>query len=171
MNVMQEVKVEKVTLNIGTGKNQDRLAKALVLLKKITGEEPVKTVTMKRINSWGLRPGLPIGAKVTLRKDKAVEVIKKLLVAKENVLKERFYDESGNVSFGLVEYLDIPGMKYDPDIGTLGLQACITLQRPGFRLKYRKIQKKKIPKQHRITKEDAVEFMKSKFGITVGGEE
>ena len=62
-------------------------------------------------------------------------------------------------------------MKYNPEIGTLGLQVCATLQRPGFRLKYRKICKKKIPKQHRVTKNEAIEFMTKNFKVNMRKEE
>jgi len=67
MNPMKVIRIEKITLNIGAGKDQNRLDKAKILLKHVTGIEPVKTVTKKRIPNWGLRPGLPIGCKITLR--------------------------------------------------------------------------------------------------------
>src|SRR3989339_312772 len=78
MNPMREVKIEKVTLNVGAGKEQTRLEKGVLLLKGLTGINPVKTFTNKRIPSWGLRPGLPIGCKLTLRKKKAEEIFKQL---------------------------------------------------------------------------------------------
>ena len=68
MNKMQEVRIEKVTLNIGAGRDQARLEKGITLIKSITGIPPVKTITNKRFMGWGLRPGLPVGCKVTLRK-------------------------------------------------------------------------------------------------------
>ena len=68
MNPMQQVRIGKLTLNIGAGKDPSKLEKGLTLIKSITGIEPLKTVTTKRIAEWGLRPGLPIGCKLTLRK-------------------------------------------------------------------------------------------------------
>ena len=68
MDLMKAIKIEKVTLNVGAGKEQSKLEKGIVLLKNITGINPVKTFTNKRIPTWGLRPGLPIGCKLTLRK-------------------------------------------------------------------------------------------------------
>lgn len=171
MNPMKQIRIEKVTLNIGSGKNQDRLEKALKLLKLISNKEPVKCITKKRIQGWGIRPGLAIGAKVTLRKEEAKDAIKRLVEARDNHLEESNFDENGNVSFGLTEYIDIPGMKYDPDIGSLGLQACITLIRPGFRVKRRKIRAAKIATQHKVNKKEAIEFMSGEFKIKVGGEE
>ena len=61
MNKMREIRIEKITLNIGAGKDVGKLEKGVKLLKNITGINPVKTVTQKRIPTWGLRPGLPIG--------------------------------------------------------------------------------------------------------------
>ena len=136
---MKEIKIEKVTLNIGAGKDQNILKKGLKLLKTISDATPIKTITNKRIPGWGIRPGLPIGCKVTLRKQKATEILKNLLKAKESTLNKRQFDENGNVSFGVGEYIDIPKVKYDPDIGIIGLEVCVTLERAGYRIKKRKI--------------------------------
>ncbi len=167
MNPMREIRIEKLTLNIGTGRNEDKLKKAKKLLERITGAKVVETITKKRIPSWNVRPGLPLGCKTTIRGAKTEELLKRLLAAKENKLKESCFDNYGNVSFGLEEYINIPGLKYDPDLGMLGLQVSVTLERPGFRIKKRRLNKTKIPKRHEITKEDAVQFMKKKFGIEV----
>lgn len=170
MNTMREIRIEKITLNIGAGKDQVKLEKGINLLKNITGLNPVKTFTSKRIPEWGLRPGLPIGCKLTLRKDEMKKTITRLLDAKNFRLKESYFDNSGNISFGIHEYIDIPDVKYDPKIGIMGLEVCITLERPGFRIKRRKIKKRKIPKKHRITKQEAIEFMKKNFNVKIGEE-
>ncbi|MBI2145206.1 50S ribosomal protein L5 [Candidatus Woesearchaeota archaeon] len=166
-NVMRLLKVTKITLNIGAGKSTEKLEKGVKLLKAIAGIPPVKTVTNKRIPNWGLRPGLPIGCKITLRKTESVELLKRLLQARDNKLAESQFDNEGNVSFGIPEYIDIPGVNYDPAIGIMGLEVCVTIERPGFRVKKRKIMKRKIPPSHRITRAEAVGFMKEKFGVTV----
>jgi large subunit ribosomal protein L5 len=168
MNPMRNLRIEKLTLNIGAGKDTQKLDKGVTLLKAITGIEPVKTVTMKRIPNWGLRPGLPIGCKLTLRKQPAAELIKRLLRAKENKLNQTQFDKGGNISFGIQEYIDIPGVAYDPKIGILGLQVCITLQRPGYRIKHRRLRQKKVPQAHRVTREEAMDFMQKSFNISIG---
>ncbi len=168
---MKNIKIEKVTLNIGAGKDQVKLEKGINLLKNITGLTPVKTFTSKRIPEWGLRPGLPIGCKLTLRKVKVIEILKRLLDAKDFKLKNNQFDNNGNVSFGIHEYIDIPGVKYDPKIGIMGLEVCVTLERPGFRIKKKKEGGKKISNKHHITKEEAIDFMKKKFNLTIGEEE
>lgn len=171
MNPMQQIKVEKVTLNVGAGKDEVMLKKGEKLLKNLTGIDPVKTVTNKRIQAWNLRPGLPIGVKITLRGEEAQKIIPRLLAAKDNNLSKPCFDSCGNVSFGIPEYVDIADSKYDPSIGIIGLQTSITLSRPGYRIKKRKIQKRKVPSRHQVSQEDAIAFMKENYELTVGDEE
>ena len=170
MNLMKSIKIEKVTLNIGAGKDQARLEKGLSLLNTITNETPIKTITSKRIQEWGLRPGLPVGCKLTLRKDKAVKMLPRLLDAVENRLSERQFDDNGNLAFGIHEYIEISGVKYDPKIGILGLEVCVTLERPGYRIKRRRLLARKIPARHRISRQEAIEFMTKNFNTRVGKE-
>jgi len=162
-NPMQNITVQKLTLNIGTGKDQVALEKAQKLLNTISGVSSVRTVTQKRIAAWGLRPGLPIGVKVTLRKQQALDLIPRLLYAKDNKLALNNFDDNGNVSFGMKEYTDIRDARYDPEIGSMGLQCSITLSRPGSRIKIRKLLKRTVPLHHRVSKVDAVKFMKEHF--------
>ena len=171
MNQSRNLRIEKVTLNIGAGKDQTKLEKGMKLLEMITGVKPVKTVTKKRIPGWGLRPGLPIGCKVTLRKDLANETLKRLLNAKDNTLNESQFDDNGSIAFGLEEYIDIQGVSYDPEIGIIGLEVCVTLERNGFRIKRRAMKKARIPKKHAITKGESVEFMKNNFNVKLEEEE
>jgi large subunit ribosomal protein L5 len=166
MNSMKNIKIEKLTLNIGAGRDEKTLQKALKLIENITGVAPVKTVTNKRLAAWGLRPGLPIGAKLTLRNQEVTqELVSRLLRAKENKIKPSWFDNYGNISFGIHEYVDIPGVKYDTEIGILGLQVSITLTRPGFRVKRRKLKKTKIGKSHLISKDEAIAYVSDLFGV------
>ena len=120
--------------------------------------------------TWGLRPGLPIGCMLTLRKDAANQMLKRLLKAKEFTLKDGNFDTSGTVSFGIHEHIDVEGAKYDPTIGVMGLQACITLEKPGYRVKRRSLHRARIGKSQRVTKQEAITFMKDAFGIKLAGE-
>ncbi|MBI2673345.1 50S ribosomal protein L5 [Candidatus Woesearchaeota archaeon] len=167
MTLMQQIRIEKVTLNIGTGEPGDKLDKAVKLLQVISNEKPVQTKTKKRIPTWNIMPGLAIGTKVTLRKHKAEEMIKRLLQAVSYKKKKKKFDRNGNFSFGIKEYLDIPGTKYDAKTGTIGLEAAVTLERPGFGVKKRVYRRAKIPKRHLISKEEAIEFMKKKYNVSI----
>ncbi len=171
MNPMKNIRIEKITLNVGAGKDQKMLEKGSILLKNITGIEPVKTVTKKRIPTWGLRPGLPIGCKITIRGKKAEDILADLLKANENKLTEKQFDSSGNIAFGIREYIDVPSLEYDPKIGIIGFEVCVTLKRPGFRVKRRFLKKRKVGKNHVVKKEDAIGFMKSKFSVNMEEEE
>jgi len=170
MNQMKTIRIEKLTLNVGAGKDTGRLEKSMKLLKMITGVEPVKTYTNKRIPTWNLRPGLPIGCKITIRGKKAITILKTLLTAKDNVLKDKQFDNNGNLAFGIHEYIDIKDIQYNPEIGITGFEVCITFERPGYRVKKRKIQTKKVGKAHRISREEAKEFIKKEFDVTFGDE-
>ncbi len=167
MSGMKDIRIAKLTLNIGAGKNTDRLEKGVKLLKMVSGISPVKTKTTKRIAAWGIRPGLPIGCKVTVRGKRAEEIFKQLLGGVDFKLSKNNFDDHGNISFGIPEYIDIPGLDYDPEIGVIGFQVCATLERPGYRVKNRSLRTSKIGKSHRVNREDAVGFLKSRFDVVL----
>lgn len=164
-NPMREIRIAKITLNVGAGKDEDHLKRGLKLIQKIAPNAPVKTATKKRIPGWGLRAGLVIGCKVTIRKD-LHNLLKKLLAAKKNKLSQKCFDRLGNFAFGIPEYIDIEGMNYDPELKMMGLEAAVTLERPGYRIKRRKINPKPVGKAHQITKSEAIDFAK-KLGVEV----
>ncbi|MBS3166126.1 50S ribosomal protein L5 [Candidatus Woesearchaeota archaeon] len=164
-NPMKEISIEKVTLNIGAGKNEDLLAKGLKLFQKLAPNAPVKTITQKRIPGWGLRPGLVIGCKVTIRKD-ASTLLKRLLAAKANTLSPKNFDDRGNFAFGVPEYIDIQGLEYDPDLKILGLEVAVTLQRRGYGIKRRSVRPAIVGKKHQITTEEAINYVKQ-LGVKV----
>ncbi|MAG45366.1 MAG: 50S ribosomal protein L5 [Nanoarchaeota archaeon] len=168
MNKMKEIRIEKVTLSIGTGEAGAKLDKALKLLNSIADQKPISTKAKKRIPTWGIRLGLTIGAKVTLRKDQEA-TFKRMLEAIGNKIDPKKIGP-GTISFGVPEYITVPDTKYDIEIGMIGLGVTATLERPGFRVKKRKLQQRKLPASHLITKEETIEFLKSKFGTEVGAE-
>jgi len=171
MNDMKNLRIEKVTLNIGTGEAGEKLEKAKKLLETITGSKSVVRKATKRIPTWGVRPGLELGVKSTLRGKLAEEVLLRLFSAKENIISKKSFDQYGNFGFGLQEYIDIPGLSYMPEIGNMGLDVTVTLERKGFRIKKRKYFKKSVPERHRVTKEESIKFIKSKFKINYTEEE
>src|SRR3989344_622056 len=167
MNSMREVQIEKVTVNMGVGQTGEELEKAIIIMEKITGAKPIKTVSRVRQPTWGLRPGLTIGAKVTMRKKRAEDFLKNALQAKDNTLNKKSFDRNGNFGFGIKEYIDLPRTKYDPKLGIRGFDVLVTLERPGFRVKRRKLGKSGIQRSHLITQEEAEVFVKQKFGVEV----
>jgi large subunit ribosomal protein L5 len=167
MNKMKELRIEKLTLNVGAGTNQETLKKGIKLIKNLTGKDAVKTISNKRIPSWGVRPGLPVGCKITLRGKEVEPLLKRLLAAKENRLNPSCFDDSGNLAFGIPEYIDIPELNYDASIGIMGFQVCVTLIRPGYRVKRRHLRPASIGHSHLITREDSISFFKEKFNIVL----
>ncbi|HLD59654.1 MAG TPA: 50S ribosomal protein L5 [Candidatus Bilamarchaeaceae archaeon] len=167
MNVMREIKIEKVTVNIGVGTPGDKLENAKTLLENITSKTPVETLARDRNPVFKLRKGLPIGAKVTLRGEDAKSFLEKALTAKKKVLKSQNFDRNGNFAFGVAEYIDFPGARYDPTIGMVGFDVCVTLKRPGKRIQIRRIRRSRLGKKHRITKEEAIEFAKNVLGSRI----
>ncbi len=167
-NIMRRIVIDKVTINIGVGKPGEPLEKAEKLLKKMfPNRKPVRTKAKKRVQAWGIRPGLEIGVKLTLRGKEAEEALKWLLKAVNNTLKSSSFDNYGNFGFGIKEYVWIPGLKYDPEIGIIGMDVIVTVKRPGYRVMYRKYKASKIPKRHRTTKEEVINFLKEKFGVNI----
>ncbi len=167
MNPMREIRIEKVTLNMGVGGSGDKLANAERVLGNITGRKPTRTHTKQTIREWGVKQGEPIGCKVTLRGEDAVKTLKRLFDAVERRLYKGCFDDRGNFAFGVKEHIDIPGVSYDPEIGVLGMDVCVTLCRPGYRIRCRKRLARPIPKSHRITKEEAINFVVEKFKVQV----
>lgn len=161
----RQIRISKITLNIGAGKDEAQLKRGLKLFEKISPQTPVTTVAKKRIPAWGLRPGLAIGCKVTLRKDTG-QLLHRLLAAKENTLRVSNFDQQGNFSFGIPEYIDIEGLAYDPDLKIMGLEVAVTLSRPGYRISQRKVRPRPIGKKHRILTEEAIAYVQS-LGVKV----
>ncbi|MHA1410317.1 MAG: 50S ribosomal protein L5 [Candidatus Odinarchaeia archaeon] len=162
---MRKPRISSVTLNIGVGGSGEILNKALSVLQSLTGQKPTGALAKKNVREFGIRKGERIAAKVTLRGDKAVTFLKKALEVVEYKIPETHYDPYGNVSFGIKEHIEIPGTEYDPDIGIFGMDVCIALERPGFRIKRRKNNRKKIPASHKLTKDEAILYMKKYFGV------
>jgi len=165
-NPMREIRIEKVTLNVGCGGDLQKIERAKKLLEMLTGKKPVTTKS-KRRSTFGIAKGKPVGVKVTLRKKDAEEFFKKVLLAVDKKVKQSQLDKDGNLNIGIKEYIDLPNIKYQPSIGILGFDTAVTFERPGYRVKRRKVKKGNIPKEHRINKEDVIKFLKEKFGVAV----
>lgn len=158
-NPTRQIRIEKVVLHVGG--TAEELDKGFRLLKLITGRTPAKMKSHKRIPAFGVRPNLDVGAVVTLRQN-ATEMLKKMLSAIDNKLRKKQISEN-NFSFGIKEYIEIPGMEYQRELGMMGLDATVVFKRAGRRVKLRKIKSGKIPARQKISKQEIIKFMEENF--------
>ncbi|MBS3086288.1 50S ribosomal protein L5 [Candidatus Pacearchaeota archaeon] len=159
VNPMKKLIMEKVVLSVsGTGEN---LEKGFKLLKLLTGRNPAKMISRKRIPSLGVRPNLEVGAVVTMRKN-LNEFLRKMLTTVDNTLKKNQISEN-SFSFGVKEYIEIPGFEYQRDIGIRGLDVTVTFKRAGKRTKLKKIKAGRVPKRQNVSKEEIIKFMEENF--------
>ncbi len=161
-NPMREITIDSVTLHCSTVEPA-KLEKCIKLLKIITGVTPVKTLARKRIPTFKIRPGLEIGCKTTLRKEKAIEVLKAVLVGVPSLRKKQFGE--GIFAFGIKEYIEIPSIPYQRDLGMIGFEVMVTLKRKGFRVSKRKLKTSKVGSSHKISKEETINFFTKNFNI------
>jgi large subunit ribosomal protein L5 len=163
---MKSIGIDKIVVNIGVGKSGEPVERAKHALEELTGKKPAVRGARENVRDFGIHKGEPIGAIVTLRRYDALEFLKRVLESKGNLLKASSFDTYGNISLGIREHIDIPGTKYNPDIGIFGMDICVSVTRPGYRIA-RKRNPKKIGKHHRISKEESIGFFKKKFGVEV----
>jgi large subunit ribosomal protein L5 len=164
---MLKPRIEKVVVNLNVGKPGEPLEKASRVLKELTDQEPVKKKAKKTIRDFGVREGDPIAAVVTLRKQKAVDFLKKVFPVVDNQISRSSFDKQGNFAFGLKEHIEIAGVKYDPDVGIFGMDICVTMVRPGYRVKTRRRKTARVGRKHVLTPEESVVFVKQTMGVEV----
>jgi large subunit ribosomal protein L5 len=164
---MKRIEVHKVVINIGVGRSGEPIDKAKNALLELTNQQPAVRGAKKSVRDFGIHKGEPIGVVVTLRHEPAIEFLKRVVAAKNNVLKASSFDNYGNISVGIHEHIDIPGTKYNPEIGIFGMDVSIVLNRPGYRIAKKSRKSAKIGKMHRINREEAIEFFKQKYGVEV----
>jgi large subunit ribosomal protein L5 len=162
MNPMRVPRISKVTVNMGVGEGGEKLEIAENLLKDLTGQQPVRLTAKESNQTFAIRKGLPIACKVTLRGQKADDFLKKALYAVDNRIKKSSFDQQGNLSFGIDEHINLPDVKYDPKVGIWGMDVSVTMERPGYRIKRRKIYRSRPGKSDIMTREDAFALMEKK---------
>jgi large subunit ribosomal protein L5 len=164
---MKRIRVDKVVINIGVGRSGEPIDKARNALLELTGQQPAVRGAKKTVRDFGIHKGEPIGVVVTLRREPAIDFLKRIIAAKRNILKYSSFDVYGNISVGIHEHIDIPGTKYNPEIGIFGMDVNIALTRPGYRIAKKSRNSAKIGKTHRINREEAIEFFKQEYGVGV----
>ena len=167
-NPMLKPRIAKVTVNLSVGAATERLSGAMRVLEELTGQKPVPRRAKRTIKDFGIRKGENIAAKVTLRKQKAIEFLQKVFETIGYRVKASSFDEHGNLGIGIKEHIMFPGVKYDPELGIYGMDVVITIERPGYRvLRRRRCRKKHIPRRHRVSREEAMVFLHKEFGVEI----
>jgi large subunit ribosomal protein L5 len=165
-NGMKKISIEKVVVNIAVGKSGEPLERAKRALQELTGQSPSVRGAKKNFRDFGIHKGEPIAAIVTLRRESAKQFLKGIIAAKSNTFQASSFDEMGNISVGIHEHIDIPGTKYNPEIGIVGMNVSISLVRPGYRISKRR-NKGKVGKNHRITKDESMAFFQKEHGVVI----
>lgn len=160
-------KIEKITVNIGVGEAGERLEKAQSVIKDITGQKSIQTLSKITSKDWGLRKRMPIGCKVTLRNKVAEDFLNQALQTRENKIAEYAFDDQGNISFGIPDHTLFKSQKYNPNIGIFGMDVSITMEKPGYRIKHRRLLRRKIPTKHKVKREETIKFFKENFKVEV----
>ncbi len=166
-NPMRKIKLEKVVVNMALGRSGEPLEKGMKVIEELTGCKPCARKAKKTIKTFGIRKGEPISCVVTLRGERAEDFLKKAFETVNNRINSAALDSCGNLSFGIREHIEIPGTKYDPNLGIYGFNVSIAFERPGFRVKRRCLKSSKVGKKHMLTSEEAKNFVKNSFGIEV----
>lgn len=167
LNPMLRPRVGKVVVNISVGQSGEPLEKAMRVLEILTGQKPCKRAAKKTIKDWGIRKREPMACIVTLRGQRTMEFLKRVFEAVGSKLSASSFDPYGNFAFGIKEHIEIPGVKYDPKLGIFGMDVCVSMEKPGYRVKRKRRVKSKVGKRQKLTREEAINYVKETFGVKI----
>lgn len=134
-NVMEVPKIDKIVINMGVGEatqDKKKVTTAAEEMELIAGQKPVITKAKKSIAQFKLREGMPIGAKVTLRRERMYEFLDRLItVAMPRIrdfrgLNPKSFDGRGNYAMGLKEQIIFPEISYDRIDKVRGMDIIVT---------------------------------------------
>jgi large subunit ribosomal protein L5 len=161
------LRIGKVVINIGVGRSGEAIERARRVIEDLVKQKASSRKAKKSIRDFGVHKGEPIGMMVTLRGKKTTDVLKLLLEARENRIPASAFDDFGNCSFGIKEHIEIPGVRYSPEIGIFGMNVSAVLERSGYRVARRNHAPGKIGKSQRVSRDESMDYFKQNFGLEV----
>ena len=167
-NPMRALRIGKVVVNIGVGASGDPLDHAQTIMEQLTGQRPCQRLAKQTIRGYNIRKKEPIACMVTLRGEKAEAFLARAFVAVGKKIKGSSFDKTGNFAFGIKEHIDIPGTRYDPNLGITGMDVMATIERAGYHIGEKKHARARIGNVHKVTPEESMNFIAKKFGVEVG---
>merc|ERR1712224_691162 len=165
-NVMRKGVCDKLIINIAVGESGDRLTKAVRVLQQLSDQTPVENYARYTVRTFGIRRNEKIACHVTIRGEKATDLIERGLKITDYEISAKHFSDSGNFGFGVNEHIDL-GLKYDPATGIYGMDFYVVLRRAGFRVPKKKRKKGRIGVSHLVTKEDAMEWVRQTFNAEI----
>merc|ERR1711865_839306 len=165
-NVMRELKVDKLIINIAVGEAGDRLTKAVRVLQQLSDQQPVENKARYTVRTFGIRRNEKIATHVTIRGEKAMYLIERGLKITDYEISAKHFSDTGNFGFGVNEHIDL-GLKYDPQTGIYGMDFFIVLKRAAYNVQKKKAKRGRIGVSHRVTKEDAMEWVRQTFNADI----
>ena len=164
-NKMRDIEIEKIVLNCGG--IGDKLEKSVKLLEMVTKRKVQKLKSTRRIPAFAISPGKESGCKVTIRdKEQIKNLLKRFFAVLENEISGKKITEN-HFSFGISEYIEVPGLEYNRDVGILGFEVDVVFKRKGKRVKIKKRKRGKYPKKQNVTKQEIIDFLNKNFGMDI----
>ena len=161
-NPMREIQIDKLVINCSTGEGGDKTLKAAKVLKDLTGQEPLLNKCKYTIRSFGVRRGDKIATNVTVRGERAKEILERGLKVKEYELNKNCFSNMGHFGFGIQEHIDL-GIRYDPYTGIFGMDFYVVLKRAGYRVSKKKRKGSRLGNSQKISRDEAREWFKTQY--------
>ena len=161
-NKMRKIVIDKLIINCCVGEAGDKLTKAAKVLKDLTGQEPVLNKARITIRTFSVRRGEKIACHVTVRGEKAKDLLERGIKVKEYELPSKCFTNMGTFGFGVNEHIDL-GLRYDPYTGIYGMDFYVVLKRAGLRVRRRKRCRSKIGNFQKISAEEAKDWFKRTY--------
>lgn len=167
-NKMREIEIEKIVLHCGG--IEEKHEKSVKLLEMITGSKKIFIVqSKKRYPAFGIAPGKKSGCKITIRDKKKIDdLLTRFFSSVNNEISKKAIAEN-QFCFGIHEYIEVPGLEYDRDIGILGFEVMLVFKRKGKSVKLRKVKRGRLPQKQEVTKGEILDYLVKNFGLEVKG--